>query len=162
MKKLHIAVDLTALQRTKWYEYLLRFLFGGAITALAGIIAKRFGPGVGGLFLAFPAIFPASATLIEKHEKQKKKRAGINETFRGRQAAGLDAAGASLGSIGLIVFGLVFWLLIPHAATWLALLCATIAWMLVSGTLWYFRKIKLGLRPLHAHRDKPLPTLRKQ
>lgn len=163
MKKLHIAADPTALQRTNWYEYLLRFLFGGVITALAGIIANRFGPGIGGLFLAFPAIFPASATLIEKHEKQKKRRAGVDGTIRGRLAAGLDAAGAALGSIGLVAFALVFWLLIPHAATWLVLLCATVAWMLVSGSLWYLRKIKLGLHPLHsAHRDKPLPTFRKQ
>ena len=31
------------------------------------------------LFLAFPAIFPASATLIEKHEKEKKEREGYAE-----------------------------------------------------------------------------------
>ncbi len=54
-------------------DYAIRFLFGGLITVAAGIIAKRFGPGIGGLFLAFPAIFPASATLIEKHEKEKKE-----------------------------------------------------------------------------------------
>jgi hypothetical protein len=30
-----------------------------------GLLAKKFGSTVGGLFLAFPAIFPASATLIE-------------------------------------------------------------------------------------------------
>ena len=38
------------------------FFFGGLITAVAGVIAQRFGPIIGGLFLAFPAIFPASAT----------------------------------------------------------------------------------------------------
>ena len=162
MKKLHIAVDPIALQRTRWYEYLLRFLFGGAITALAGIIAKSFGPGIGGLFLAFPAIFPASATLIEKHEKQKKRRVGMDGTARGRQAAGLDAAGAALGSIGLLAFALVFRVQIPHAATWLVLLCATIAWMLVSGSFWYLRKIKFGLRPLHNQPHKRLPTFRRQ
>jgi len=37
------------------------------MTVIAGLIAFRFGPVVGGLFLAFPAIFPASATLIERH-----------------------------------------------------------------------------------------------
>ena len=52
-----------------------KVLYWGLITAVAGIIAKQFGPGIGGLFLAFPAIFPASATLIEKHEKQKKENA---------------------------------------------------------------------------------------
>jgi hypothetical protein len=43
------------------------------------------GPRVGGLFLAFPAIFPASATLVEKHEKQKKTatRLGRNNPWHG-------------------------------------------------------------------------------
>ena len=72
-----IQVDPSALGQTKWHEYAVRFLFGGLITAIAGIIAKKFGPGVGGLFLAFPAIFPASATLIEKHEKEKKESEGL-------------------------------------------------------------------------------------
>jgi hypothetical protein len=69
-----IRPDLSALGKTKWYEYALRFAFGGAITVAAGLIANKWGPGVGGLFLAFPAIFPASATLVEKHEKTKKKQ----------------------------------------------------------------------------------------
>jgi len=62
------------------------------------MIAKKFGPEVGGLFLAFPAIFPATATLLEKHEKQKKQRKGLNGTKRGRLAAGVDAAGAAMGA----------------------------------------------------------------
>jgi hypothetical protein len=37
----------------------------------------EWGPAVVGLFLAFPAIFPASATLIEKHERQRKQRQGL-------------------------------------------------------------------------------------
>ena len=69
-----ISLDLSALGKTKWYEYALRFAFGGAITVAAGLIANKWGPGVGGLFLAFPAIFPASATLVEKHEKTKKRQ----------------------------------------------------------------------------------------
>jgi len=73
---MEIKVDLSVIGQTKWYEYAIRFLFGGLITGIAGMIAKKYGPGIGGLFLAFPAIFPASATLIEKHEKQKKKRMG--------------------------------------------------------------------------------------
>ena len=73
---MQIKVDLSVLGQTRWYEYAIRFIFGGLITAVAGIIAKKFGAGVGGLFLAFPAIFPASATLIEKHETQKKRGGG--------------------------------------------------------------------------------------
>jgi hypothetical protein len=75
-----IEINIAALGRSKWYEYLVRFAFGGAVTAIAGMIAKRYGPGVGGLFLAFPAIFPATATLLEKHEKQKKERAGSSRS----------------------------------------------------------------------------------
>jgi uncharacterized protein DUF3147 len=74
---MQISLDLSALGKTKWYEYALRFAFGGAITVAAGLIANKWGPGVGGLFLAFPAIFPASATLVEKHEKQEKQQHGL-------------------------------------------------------------------------------------
>lgn len=41
------------------------------VTALAGVIAKHYGPVIGGLFFAFPAIFPASATLIEKTRNRR-------------------------------------------------------------------------------------------
>ncbi len=108
-----VHADFSALRRTKWYEYAIRFLFGGIITAITGMIAKKFGPEVGGLFLAFPAIFPATATLIEKHEKQKKQRKGLNGTKRGRLAAGVDAAGAAMGAGGLLVFALIVWKLLP-------------------------------------------------
>jgi len=60
---MRITVNVSTLGQTKWYEYAVRFLFGGLITALAGIIAKKFGPVFGGLFLAFPAIFPARVRL---------------------------------------------------------------------------------------------------
>jgi hypothetical protein len=63
-----ITVDLSSVRQTTWQQFATRFLVGGTITSVVGIIAKEFGPGIGGLFLAFPAIFPASATLIEKHE----------------------------------------------------------------------------------------------
>lgn len=49
------------------------FYSGSLITAATGIIAKKLGPGVGGLFLAFPAIFPAGAPLMEKHTREKKQ-----------------------------------------------------------------------------------------
>ena len=77
-----IKIDATGLKNSKWYEFALRFSFGGAVTAFAGLVAKRYGPEVGGLFLAFPAIVPATATLIRKREQQKKERAG----YTGRNA----------------------------------------------------------------------------
>src|SRR5438552_16292793 len=99
-----IHVELNVVQQTKWYEYALRFLFGGLITATAGIIAKKFGPEIGGLFLAFPAIFPASATVIEKHEKHEKERLALKGTKRAADAVSVDAAGAAIGAIGLACF----------------------------------------------------------
>jgi hypothetical protein len=131
-----IRIDLTGLTRTKWYEYAIRFLFGGLITVATGIIAQHWGPGIGGLFLAFPAIFPASVTLVEKHEKQKKKRAGLQGTVRGREAAALDAAGAALGCIGLAGFALAVWQLLVPYETWLVLGGAALLWLGISGLLW--------------------------
>jgi len=49
-------------------DYVVRFMFGAAISLLAGLIGMKFGPVVGGLCLGFPAILPASLTLIEKKE----------------------------------------------------------------------------------------------
>jgi hypothetical protein len=101
---LNISVNLSALRQAKWYQFALRFLFGGAICVLAGIIANKYGPALGGLFMAFPAIFPASATLLENEQQEKKERAGLHGTIRGRKVAGVDAAGAAMGSIGMMVF----------------------------------------------------------
>jgi hypothetical protein len=135
-----IQIDLRALMMTKWSEYALRFLFGGAITVITGVLAERYGPEFGGLFLAFPAIFPASATLIEKHERERKKRAGVPKTTRGRQAAAVDARGVTMGSIGLIAFALVTWKLMLSWNSALTLFAAVVAWLVSSVSIWRLRK----------------------
>jgi hypothetical protein len=137
---LTISIDLSGLKRTKWYEFAIRFLAGGLITALIGVIAKNVGPGVGGLFLAFPSIFPAAASLVESHEKKKKARVGLDGETRGRQAAALDAAGAALGGIGLIAFAIIVWQTLPGHNPGVVLGIATLAWLAVSGLLWWVRK----------------------
>lgn len=131
-----IQVNTAALKRSKWYEYAIRFVFGGIVTALTGIIAKRWGPEIGGLFLAFPAILPATATLVEKHEKQKKQRTGKQGTSRAKAKAGLDAAGAAMGSVGLLAFAVVVWLWIPSHSSAIVLCVATLAWLLVAILTW--------------------------
>jgi hypothetical protein len=131
-----IRIDMVGLRRTKWHEYAIRFLFGGMITAVAGIIAEHWGPAIGGLFLAFPAIFPASATLVEKHERQKKSRAGLNGAARGREAAALDAAGAAIGCIGLAGFALIVWQFLALSQTWIVLGVAGLLWLVTSGLCW--------------------------
>ncbi len=137
---MHIKVDPSVIGQTRWYEYAVRFLFGGLITAVAGIIAMKFGPAIGGLFLAFPAIFPASATLIEKHEKEKKEAQGLSGTRRGREAASIDAAGSAMGSVGLLVFALIVWQFASRYSTWMVLTGGTVAWLTVSVLIWYVRK----------------------
>jgi hypothetical protein len=136
-----IEFDFSSLRGTKPHEYAVRFFFGGLITLAAGLIAKRYGPSLAGLFLAFPAIFPAGATMIAAHEKQKKARSGMDGTVRGRAAAALDASGAELGSLGLIVFAAIIWICLPRYPTAAVLGAATVLWLAVSVTLWHFRKL---------------------
>jgi len=135
-----IEFDFSALKKIKWYEYAVRFLFGGVTTVLTGLLAKRYGPAFGGLFLAFPAIFPASATLVEKHEKGKKQEAGIFKTNRGRLAAALDARGAASGSIGLVCFAFVVWKLLSGWNAASSLFVASSVWLAASMLIWRVRK----------------------
>ena len=140
-----ILINLAALRQVKWYEHCTRFLLGGLISVVAGLVAKSFGPTVGGLFLAFPAIFPASATLIDKHEREKKQRAGIMMTIRGRLAVGLDARGAAMGSIALAAFALVIWKKLPNASSPTVLGAAFAIWIGLATAIWRFRKLHVYL-----------------
>lgn len=134
-----IEVRFSALKESKPHEYAMRFVFGGLITVLAGLIAMRFGAGVGGLFLAFPAIFPASASLVESHEKARKAKIGADGTKRGRLSASLDAEGASLGCVGLMGFALVLWKVLKNHNDYLVIATAMVAWILISYALWAVR-----------------------
>lgn len=137
---MRIQISLSPIFKTRWYEYTTRFVLGGLITVSAGLIAEKWGPSVGGLFLAFPAIFPASATLIEKHEKEAKQKKGLAGAARAKDAAAVDAAGASIGSIGLLAFALVGSVFLPVGPAPSILLLATVGWFLVSAFLWKLRK----------------------
>ena len=139
---MQIKIDTSILGETKWSDYAIRFLFGGLVTTAAGIVAKKFGPGVGGLFLAFPAIFPASATLIEKNAREEKQKAGLNGTRRGRMEAAVDAAGAAIGTLGLVVFGAVIWRFMADHRPWMVILSAAVIWLAASVTAWKIRKAR--------------------
>lgn len=136
---MNIHARFSALRDTQWHEYLIRFVLGGGATALTGLIAKIYGPETGGLFLAFPAIFVASATLIEMHERKRKEKCGLRGRRRGMEAAALDASGAALGSLALVVFALLIWLLPPNWGAF-ALLTAFVAWCAVAVGLWSIRR----------------------
>lgn len=135
-----IRFDSSGLRQTRWYEYASRFVFGGVITLLAGIIAHQLGPAIGGLFLAFPAIFPATASLIDKHQREKKERAGIAGTIPGRKAAAVDAAGTAMGTAGLAIFAVIAWKFMPDSSPWVVLAIGTVAWVATAVTVWLIRK----------------------
>jgi hypothetical protein len=135
-----VHAKFSALGESRWYEYLVRFVLGGLTTVVAGVVADLYGPQMGGLFLAFPAIFCASATLIEKHERQRKKERGVAGQRRGTDAAALDASGAALGGIGLAAFALAVWLLAPEYGL-ASLVIGSIAWIPVSVTCWRLRRV---------------------
>jgi Protein of unknown function (DUF3147) len=132
-----VRIKASALRDTHWHEYALRFGLGGLATVCTGLVAEVFGPATGGLFLAFPAVFCASATLIEKHERNRKQKAGLPGTRRGRQAAALDALGAAIGSFGLLGFAAVMWTLPGRMGPSPAFIAASLVWMLVSVCLWW-------------------------
>jgi hypothetical protein len=113
--------DVSALAKTHWTENLARFAFGGAVTVATGLIAKAYGPSVGGLFLAFPAILPASLTLLKEHD--------------GRAQAVDAAAGSRPGAAGLIGFAATATALSACGAG-VSLVAASAAWAAVSLVLW--------------------------
>ena len=137
---MHISMDFGKLAMTTRGDYLSRFVFGGVVTVAATLIANRFGPVVGGLFLAFPGILPPGLTLTEKHVVEKKARAGKSGMRFGRAEASVEAAGASSGSLGLIAFGFAIWKSIPVYPLLPSLLIAFGAWLIVGFASWWIRK----------------------
>jgi drug/metabolite transporter (DMT)-like permease len=143
-----IGIKLSSLKDTKLHEHAVRFLFGGFCTAMAGVIAKKFGPGIGGLFLAFPAIFPSGLTLIANHEKKRKAEIGFDGTDRGRFAASIDSKGAALGCVGLVGFAFVVWIGLRNGkSSLMVVLGATSVWLVLSVGLWLLEKHRLFRKP---------------
>lgn len=118
-----LAVD--ELKHTKAWEYLVRFAFGGAITVGTGLVGKHFGPVAAGMFLAFPAILPASLTLVNAHD--------------GRRQCVDDARGARLGTLGLVAFAATVVVTVGGLAPWIVLTVAALMWALVDVGAWFLR-----------------------
>jgi hypothetical protein len=121
-------VALSGIKQTTLGEYALRFVFGGLICAVTGFIGQKLGPAVGGLFLSFPAILPASLTLVRHHD--------------GLQKAVEDARGARLGSVALASFGAIVgwgwrcWPALGDMPFAVILTIAMAAWLVVGTALW--------------------------
>ncbi|MBR0774625.1 hypothetical protein JQ625_07270 [Bradyrhizobium diazoefficiens] len=135
-----VKLSSSALKQTRWYEYVVRFLLGGLATVLAGVVGDSSGVSVGGLFLALPAVFCASATLIESHARRAKEKAGCRGRRRGQQAAALDAVGAGLGSIGLAAFAATFCALVSMTVIG-AFAIAILVWAVVAVSAWWLRRM---------------------
>jgi hypothetical protein len=135
-----IGINVAKLREGTPTEYLIRFLFGGIVTVLATLIAGHYGPIIGGLFLAFPGIFAPGLSMTETHAIERKAEAGANGTLFARAEASIEAAGASIGALGLAAFALVLWKGLPTHSLALVLPLAGATWLLVSVLLWWFRK----------------------
>lgn len=141
---------LSRARRTTTREYLVRFAFGGLVTVGAGLVGQRWGPVAGGLFLAFPSILPASLTLVARHARLP-------------AAAGADAFGASVGSLGLVGFGALLWALAATLPAWLVLPLAALVWLAVAvGSwtafeLWHQRRHQIRVARLSSHRRASQP-----
>jgi len=152
-----VKMSLSSLKQTHWHEYAVRFALGGAATVLTGVIAAHFGTSIGGLFLALPAIFCASSTLVERHERRAKQRAALSGDRRGQQAAALEAVGAGLGSIGLIAFPGVFYALVATSVVG-AFIAALLVWAFLSVSAWWLRRKLRIVRGHHRHSMRPRPA----
>lgn len=122
--------DLKDVPRRDLY---IRFAFGAAISTAASIIGLGAGSRIGGIFLAFPAILPATLTLIEKEHSVR--------------SAENDDLGSILGAAALAVFGGLTWFLVRHDGAPIGLSAAALAWLATAVALY------LGLRHLVRWRE---------
>jgi len=115
-------IQLAAVKKDRPRDWLIRFAFGGVVSVGAALVSHAWGPSVGGLFLAFPAILPATLTLAKQQS--------------GRQRALEDARGGTLGALALVAFaGTVTWLL-PLLPAPAVLAIAAVVWGAVAAGLW--------------------------
>ena len=135
-----IGINVAKLREGKPTEYLTRFLFGGIVTVIATLISTRYGPILGGLFLAFPGIFAPGLSMTETHAIERKAAAGANGILFARAEASVEAAGASIGALGMAAFAIVLWKFLPAHTLAVTLPLAGAAWLSVSVTLWWLRK----------------------
>ena len=133
-------LQFESLKQTRPMEWVKRFAFGGTVTVLASLIDRKWGPVIGGLFLAFPGIYPASVGLVEKHKIEREAEEGKRGVRLARGEASVESAGASCGALGLAAFGAVLWWRLPHHGAVGALLLAFAAWVVVSWAAWLARE----------------------
>ena len=135
-----IGINVAKLREGTPTEYLTRFLFGGIVTVIATLISTHYGPIIGGLFLAFPGIFAPGLSMTETHALERKAAAGANGILFARAEASVEAAGASIGALGLAAFAVVLRKFLPTHTLAHTLPLAGAAWLVASVLLWWLRK----------------------
>jgi hypothetical protein len=127
-----VRIDPTKLRSARPWELGVRFAFGAGIALAAGLVGLHFGQRAGGVFLAFPAVLPASLTLLEKKD--------------GRAKADIDAVGAILGSCGMLAFALVVASALRPLGPVVALGLGAAVWVAVSAGLFLAVRAVLNKR----------------
>ena len=111
------------LKTEKFKDYSLRFAFGAGIALVAGLVGMWLGPMIGGVLLGFPAVLPASLTLIQKKE--------------GRDEASIDSIGAMLGATAMVVFAVFVSLTVKSWTAVPSILAALALWLAVAVGLYF-------------------------
>lgn len=117
-----VGFSLEQFRKTPPRDLLIRFAFGVCVSTVAAVIAIATNSRFGGIFLAFPALLPATLTLIEKDASE-------------RQAKD-DDIGAILGATALIGFAGLGWWLFPRIGAPAALTVAGLGWFLAAISLY--------------------------
>lgn len=110
--------SLRQVREVGFRELAIRFVAGALTSVAAGVVTIAFGPRVGGVLLAFPAILAASLTLIEQKEDSAEARE--------------DARGAVMGGLALGAFAAVAAVALGHLHPAVALVLATVGWFAVA------------------------------
>ena len=114
-------------------DYAVRFGFGAAIALVAGLLGMWFGPKFGGVFLGFPAILPASLTLIQKKD--------------GKEQAAIDSEGAVLGAVAFVAFATVVTLAVVRLGVVPTVIVSLIVWTVIAVALYALARIVFPREP---------------
>jgi hypothetical protein len=79
-------------------------------------------------------------SLVEKHKTEREASAGKLGTSSARGEAGVEAAGGSIGAVGLVGFAMVLWRGLPTHNFSLVLFIAAGAWIVIAGLFWWARE----------------------
>ncbi len=115
-------VDVRQVRDVNASEMLVRFALGATVSVVAGIISNAAGARLGGVFLAFPAILPASLTFVQDKE--------------GTGKADRDAVGAILGALALLAFAAVGESMFGRHSAVIVLGVALAAWLISIAILY--------------------------